>query len=105
MRAHIFLCMLAYYVEWHMREAWRELMFAEWTNRLMCRFKFGGCESGQLAHGAVTMNVGLLLSDGTDSEVAQLSRKVVIAAVGRRIDFERVGAFAQYVRRNSCDEL
>jgi hypothetical protein len=28
-RAHIFLCMLAYYVEWHMREAWRELMFAD----------------------------------------------------------------------------
>ena len=22
-RAHVFLCMLAYYVEWHMREAWR----------------------------------------------------------------------------------
>jgi transposase len=28
-RTHIFLCMLAYYVEWHMREAWRELMFAD----------------------------------------------------------------------------
>jgi len=28
-RAHIFLCMLAYYVEWHMREAWRELSFAD----------------------------------------------------------------------------
>jgi Transposase DDE domain len=28
-RAHIFLCMLAYYVEWHMREAWREPMFAD----------------------------------------------------------------------------
>ena len=28
-RAHIFLCMLAYYLEWHMREAWRELMFAD----------------------------------------------------------------------------
>jgi hypothetical protein len=27
-RAHILRCMLAYYVEWHMREAWRELMFA-----------------------------------------------------------------------------
>ena len=27
--AHIFLCMLAYYVEWHLREAWRELMFAD----------------------------------------------------------------------------
>jgi len=24
-RAHIFSCMLAYYVEWHMREAWREV--------------------------------------------------------------------------------
>ena len=28
-RAHIFLCMLAYYVEWHMREAWRALLFAD----------------------------------------------------------------------------
>lgn len=29
MRAHILLCMLACYVEWHPREAWRELMFAD----------------------------------------------------------------------------
>jgi len=28
-RAHILLCMLAYYVEWHMREAWAELLFAD----------------------------------------------------------------------------
>jgi transposase len=28
-RAHIFLCMLAYYVEWHMCETWRELLFAD----------------------------------------------------------------------------
>jgi len=28
-RAHILLCMLAYYVEWHMREAWRESTFAD----------------------------------------------------------------------------
>jgi len=28
-KAHIFLCMLAYYVEWHMREVWRELLFAD----------------------------------------------------------------------------
>ncbi len=27
--AHIFLCMLAYYVEWHMREAWRSLLFSD----------------------------------------------------------------------------
>ena len=28
-RAHILLCMLAYYVEWHMRQAWGELLFAD----------------------------------------------------------------------------
>jgi transposase len=28
-RAHILLCMLAYYVEWHMLNAWRELLFAD----------------------------------------------------------------------------
>lgn len=28
-RAHILLCMLAYHLEWHMREAWRELLFAD----------------------------------------------------------------------------
>ena len=28
-RAHIFLCMLAYYVQWHMTQAWRPLTFAD----------------------------------------------------------------------------
>jgi transposase len=28
-RAHFFLCMLAYYVEWHMRQAWIPLMFTD----------------------------------------------------------------------------
>jgi transposase len=28
-RSHIFLCMLAYYIEWHMREAWRPILFAD----------------------------------------------------------------------------
>jgi len=28
-RAHIFICMLAYYVQWHMMEAWRPLLFAD----------------------------------------------------------------------------
>ena len=33
MRAHIFLCVLAYYVEWHMRDALRPMLFAdEMTN-------------------------------------------------------------------------
>jgi transposase len=28
-RAHILICMLAYYVEWHMREAWRARLFCD----------------------------------------------------------------------------
>ena len=28
-RAHVFVCSLAYYLEWHLRYAWRELLFAD----------------------------------------------------------------------------
>ena len=28
-KAHIFICMLAYYVKWHMMEVWRPLLFAD----------------------------------------------------------------------------
>jgi hypothetical protein len=28
-RAHVFLCMLAYYVEWHLREAWAPILFQD----------------------------------------------------------------------------
>lgn len=28
-RAHVFLCMLAYYLEWHLRRAWAELTFTD----------------------------------------------------------------------------
>ena len=28
-RSHLFLCMLAYYVQWHMMQAWRPLLFAD----------------------------------------------------------------------------
>ncbi|HUK74338.1 MAG TPA: IS1634 family transposase [Nitrososphaerales archaeon] len=32
-RAHIFLCMLAYYLEWHMRKAWAPLLFEDEERR------------------------------------------------------------------------
>jgi hypothetical protein len=28
-RAHLLLCMLAFYVKWHMMQAWRPLLFAD----------------------------------------------------------------------------
>lgn len=36
-RAHIFLCMLAYYVEWHLRRAWAPLLFANEVDTLATR--------------------------------------------------------------------
>ena len=33
-RGHIFLCMLTYYVEWHMKEAWRTLLFSDENQEL-----------------------------------------------------------------------
>src|SRR6266498_2791368 len=32
-RAHIFLCMLAYYLEWHMRKAWAPILFEDEERR------------------------------------------------------------------------
>ena len=29
MRAHVLICVLAYYVEWHLRRAWRPLLFED----------------------------------------------------------------------------
>ena len=28
-RAHVFLCMLAYYIEWHLRQAWAPILFQD----------------------------------------------------------------------------
>jgi len=36
-RAHIFLCMLAYYVEWHLRRAWSSLLFDDEVDNWLTR--------------------------------------------------------------------
>ena len=62
-RAHIFLCMLAYYVEWHMREAWRELMFADCDQQAkLTRDPVAPAKRSEAAMKKVT---SLMLDDGT----------------------------------------
>jgi hypothetical protein len=62
-RAHIFLCMLAYYVEWHMREAWRELLFAdEAVERKAHRDPVAPAERSEAALAKVTRRT---LNDGS----------------------------------------
>jgi transposase len=44
-RAHIFLCMLAYYVQWHMLEAWRELLFSDEDQEAKLTRSCGTCRA------------------------------------------------------------
>ncbi|MFP4551924.1 MAG: hypothetical protein ACLFNT_14045 [Spirochaetales bacterium] len=48
-RAHIFLCMLAEYVQWNLRRAWKELLFAEETDNLSERDPVAAAEPTKLA--------------------------------------------------------
>jgi transposase len=62
-RAHIFLCMLAYYVEWHMRQAWRELMFADCDQA--AKLKRDPVAPAKRSDAAVKKVTARVLDDGT----------------------------------------
>jgi len=89
-RAHIFLCMLAYYVEWHMREAWRELMFAdEELERKKHRDPVAAAERSEAALGKIATRT---LQDGSPvhsfrtllEELSTIVRNTCQARVGQR---------------------
>jgi hypothetical protein len=61
-RSHIFLCMSAYYVEWHMREVWRELMFADEDQA--AKLSRGPVVSVQRSDEAMTKVQSHMLDDG-----------------------------------------
>jgi hypothetical protein len=68
-RAHIFLCMLAYHVEWHTQEAWRELMFADCDQQAtLARDPVAPAKRSEAAMKKVTR---LLLEDGTPAHSFQ----------------------------------
>ncbi len=62
-RAHILLCMLSYYVEWHMREAWRELMFADTEQH--AKATRDPVAPAKRSHKALTKATSHVLDDGT----------------------------------------
>jgi transposase len=62
-RAHIFLCLLAYYVEWHMREAWRPLLFADEDQ--MAKRTRDPVAPAQRSAGALRKVHAKVLDDGT----------------------------------------
>ena len=75
-RAHLFLCMLAYYVEWHILEAWRELTFAD--TELDLKARRDPVAPAQRSASALTKAATRTLPDGTpvhsfDSLMASLA--------------------------------
>ena len=54
-KTHLFICMLAYYVKWHMMEAWRPLLFADEE------LKASMAEKGYVFSSANSINIGRLI--------------------------------------------
>ena len=63
-RAHIFLCMLAYYVQWHMLEAWRSLLFSD--EDLEAKAKRDPVAPAQRSAAAERKAVSKTLEDGSE---------------------------------------
>lgn len=63
-RAHIFLCTLAYYVLWHMLEAWRPLLFCDEDQR--ARLTRDPVAPAQRSEGALHKVHTKLLADGSE---------------------------------------
>ena len=90
-RAHIFLCMLAYYVEWHMREAWRELLFAD--EDLNAKARRDPVAPAQRSAAALQKIARRTLDDGTAvhsfqtllQELATIVRNTCVARTGAAV--------------------
>jgi transposase len=78
-KAHIFLCFLAYYVEWHMREALAPILFEEVDNDLMNSSNLLQDQpssevrkktvSTRTSEGLPVHSFSTLLSDGCDNQL------------------------------------
>jgi hypothetical protein len=78
-RAHIFLCMLAYYVEWHMREAWRPLTFAD-EDQLAKRTR-DPVAPARRSDAALAKASSKLIDDGTEAHSFQTLLKSLATVV------------------------
>ncbi|MDQ6680850.1 MAG: IS1634 family transposase [Pseudomonadota bacterium] len=68
-RAHIFLCMLAYYVEWYMRQAWAPLLFADEDQA--AKLTRDPVAAAQRSEGAMKKVLSHTLEDGTPTHSFQ----------------------------------
>ena len=87
-RAHIFLCMLAYYVEWHMREAWRPLLF---TDEVKTK-SVNPVEPAKRSEAALQKAQSKRLEDGTEVHSFQTLLKLMSQIVRNECRLSDVGS-------------
>ena len=88
-RAHVFLCMLAYYVEWHMRQRLAPMLFDDTGKEAAEALRTSVVAQAQRSPGAVTKQTTGLTEDGLPvhsfrsllADLATLARTTVITAV------------------------
>ena len=88
-RAHIFLCMLAYYVEWHMREAWRELLFCDEDQE--AKNTRDAVAPAQRSKAALNKVHSRVLDDGSEVHSFQTLLKLLSAVVRNVCRVSRAG--------------
>ena len=84
-RGHVFLCMLAYYLMWHMRRAWAELLFDDDDRPAAAAAKSSPVAAAQVSRAAQRKAAGKRTADGRPvhsfrtllQDLATLTRNVV----------------------------
>ena len=84
-RGHVFLCMLAYYLMWHMRRAWAELLFDDDDRPAAAAARSSPVAAAQVSRAAQRKAAGKRTADGRPvhsfrtllQDLATLTRNVV----------------------------
>jgi hypothetical protein len=88
-RAHVFLCMLAYYLEWHMRQRLAPMLFDETDKEAAEALRTSVVAQAQRSPAAVTKQTTGLTADGLPvhsfrsllADLATLARNTIITAI------------------------
>ena len=95
-KAHIFLCFLAYYVEWHMREALAPILFEEVDNDLINPsnlFQYKPSSEVKKKTGSKRTSDGLPVHSFSTllSDLATINlNKISITLQGEKVSFEKI---------------
>lgn len=97
-RAHIFICMLAYYLEWHMRKALAPLLFAEEDPAAAEEQRISPVKPAKRSPQTLKKVTSLKTKDGLPvhsyrtlmAELSDLRKETILPAVPNALTFEKI---------------